>query len=234
MYRVILFVTLTCLVFNISGKLIEEKDPRMELTTKEEEDTTKSLEVISRSSIIDNSPTNHSSKNFSLNTKTDSCSSVKDQRRCLVSVLSRIAKIQVDDNRDSRTWRKSLINNLFDKKNQKYPSNFETKKEHESGLSSGQTQGNCRCNVIQDVYVPEAGKKLPAYACKLHDKIFVLTSERFLEDRRSYFDINVDEETSQHLIVAALKSSKTVHAEKLPVTLVLKNGEDNYRIRKKP
>lgn len=233
MYRVILFVTLTCLVFNISGKLIEEKDPRMELTTKEEEDTTTSLEVISRSSIIDDSPTNHSSKNFSLNTKTDLCSSVKDRYRCLVSVLSRIAKIQVDDNHDSRTWRKSSIKDLFDKKNQKYQSNFEIKKEQESGLSD-QTRANCRCNVIQDVYVPEAGKKLPAYACKFHDKIFVLTSERFLEDRRSYFDINVDEETSQHLNVAVSKQPKTVHAKKLPVTLVLKNGEDNYRIRKKP
>ncbi|XP_047354066.1 uncharacterized protein LOC124950798 [Vespa velutina] len=229
MYRFILFVTLTCLVFNISSKLIEKKDQRMELTTKEEEDTNKSLEVISRSSINDDSPSNHSSKNFSMNTQTDLCSSVKDKRHCLVSLLSRIAKIQVDDDRDLRNWKKSSI-----KKNQKYQSNFETKKEHESGLYTDQTSGNCRCNIVQDIYVPEVGKKLPAYACRLHDKIFVLTSERFFDDRRSYFDIKVDEETSQHLITAASKpSSKTVHTKKLPVTLVLKNGEDNYRIRKK-
>lgn len=230
MYRVILFVTLTtCHVFNISGRLIEEKEPRMVLTTKEKVDTTKSLEVITRSSIIDDTSSNHSSKNFSMNTQTDLCSGVKDKRHCLVSVLSRIAKIRVDDDSsDSRNWKKSSI-----MKSQRYQSNFETRKEHESG-SYGQTRGNCRCNVIQDVYVPEAGKKLPAYACRLHDRIFVLTSERFLEDRRSYFDINVDEETSRHLFVSASKPAKTVHVKKLPVTLVLKNGEDNYRIRKKP
>lgn len=231
MHHIILLITLTCLVFNIGGKSIEEKELRMNITTKEKKDTTKSLEVISRSSVIDDSPSYQSSKNFSSNTKIDLCSGVKDKNRCLVSALSRIAKIRIDENNDPNTLRRSS-EKLSNAKDQKYRSDFEKKKKNEDVLPSW-PQGNCRCYVIEDVYMPEAGKKLPAYACRLYDKIFILTSERFLEDRRSYFDIYVDEEIAKNWIVAASNAVRTVGVKKLPVTLFLKNGENNYRIRNK-
>lgn len=231
MRHIILLVTLTCLVFNIGGKSIEEKESRMNVTTKEKNNTTKSLEMISRSSVIDDPPSYQSSKNFSSNTKIDLCSGVKDKNRCLLSALSRIAKIHIDEDNDSSILRKSS-EKLSNAKDQKYRSDFEREKKNELVLPSW-PQGNYRCYVIEDVYMPEAGKKLPAYACRLYDKIFVLTSERFLEDRRSYFDIYVDEEIAQNWIVAASNAVRIVGVKKLPVTLFLKNGENNYRVRNK-
>ncbi|KAI4494159.1 hypothetical protein M0802_009193 [Mischocyttarus mexicanus] len=195
---------------------------------KENKDTTKSLDVVSRSSVIDDPLDYQSSKNFSSNTKIDLCSGVKDPNRCLVSALSRIARIRIDKNNDPSTLRKSS-EKLSNAEDQKYRSDLEKKKKNELALH----QGNCRCYVIEDVYMPESSKKLPAYVCQLYNKIFFLTSERFLEDRRSYFDIYVNEEMLQNWIVAASNADRTVGVKKLPVTLVLKNHENNYRIRNK-
>ncbi|KAK2578887.1 hypothetical protein KPH14_009752 [Odynerus spinipes] len=230
MVHVTSLVTLMCLVLAVDGKIIGEDGSRTNVTTRNEEETRK-FEIISRSPVIANSSNYQPPKNSSSKTREGGglCSGEKDQRRCLVSALSRIARIQVDEDRDSRNGKKSY-DDLYDKKDQEHRSQGE--RRNELG-SANESRGTCHCNALRDVYVPEIGKELPAYACRFHDRIFVLTSERFLEDRRSYFDIDVDEETSRRLLVTGSKQPRTVRTEILPVTLVLKIGEDNYRIRKK-
>lgn len=226
MVRVISLVALICLVSTIDGKAIDEDGSKRNGTSNEEE-TRRSMATVSRSSIIVDSSHYQPRKNSSSKAGGGAvglCSGEKDQRRCLVSALSRIARIHVDEDREPRDRKQSFVE-LYDKKDR-----AETRNELELSKESRRT---CRCNVLRDVYVPEIDKKLPAYVCRLRDRVFVLTSERFLEDRRSSFDIDVDEETSRRLLASGSKEPRTVRTELLPVTLVLKFGEDNYRIRDK-
>ena len=88
------------------------------------------------------------------------------------------------------------------------------------------------CRAIRDLYIPKVDKKMPAYVCTHGKKGFVISSERFVHDRREYFEVNVDEETFRRLHpMAAGMTTFTSRVSVLPATLVLKQGEDGYSVR---
>nr|XP_033340716.1 uncharacterized protein LOC117228820 [Megalopta genalis] len=88
---------------------------------------------------------------------------------------------------------------------------------------------NVHCKAIRDVYIPEAKQNLPAFVCKFRDKTFVLSSTRFLQDRRLYLDINVDEDIFQNP-KRVRKISRSNEFSVIPALLVLNVPNNDYRI----
>lgn len=88
------------------------------------------------------------------------------------------------------------------------------------------------CDPIDDVFIPAVEKKVPAYICKLHDRQFVISSERFLEEFKNHLEIDVDETTFRRLSVDDGTSVVNSVADVIPVTLTQRRGEEFYGVKK--
>ncbi|KAG7205500.1 hypothetical protein KM043_007482 [Ampulex compressa] len=155
---------------------------------------------------------------------------------CWILALSRIAKVQSADRGDGDRGTKGRAHEArisvgAEKRAGSAPDVFES---HEPvGIGSSKKEGErlrSRCRAIRDVYIPEIGAKLPAYACKLGNRTFVLSSARFLEDRRSRVDVEVDRGVFQEARIGA-KASRSGRFDVVPALLVLKLGDEDYKVR---
>lgn len=88
---------------------------------------------------------------------------------------------------------------------------------------------NVHCRAVRDVYIAEVKRHLPAFACKFGDRTFVLSSERFLQDRRLHLDIRVDEDTLKNIKFAP-KISRSNELNVIPALLILNLANNDYRI----
>lgn len=124
------------------------------------------------------------------------------------TALSKIARIRTADGRSWNAHEEPIM-------------------EEEDGQS--QKPRKFHCQPVQDIFVPKVGKKLPAYACKLGSRRFVLTSERFLQDRRTQVDVSVDDGTFLRLNQQARKD---VASKVIPAELVLNKRTSDYRVKR--
>lgn len=83
------------------------------------------------------------------------------------------------------------------------------------------------CKPIQDTHVPKINKTLPAYMCKLNEKQFVLTSEKFVHDRKSHVDVSIDEATFLRLSKVPANRSEVI-----PAMLVFNKEGNIYGIKR--
>lgn len=169
----------------------------------------------------------------------------EDKELCLIFSLSKIAKVQVATPSKASTNHVSRSNNFDaepkDVKNlktvdketklQKDFRNEERYREDLQDFSKGRGKLSIvRCRAIRDVYIPEVKRDLPAVACKFGNNTFVLSSERFLEDRRLYLDIRIDENIFENIKYAKIKMSRTNQSNTIPALLILNTANNNYRI----
>ncbi|XP_024223050.1 uncharacterized protein LOC105680693 isoform X1 [Bombus impatiens] len=144
---------------------------------------------------------------------------------CLIFSLSKIAKVQVA-NLNQPSTHHSLKSNIFDsvskdarnskineeiKEEGQFRLNFVNRNEDkyfQNSLEKQMKSSNVHCRAIHDVYIPEVKQNLPAFACVFGNNTFVLSSERFLQDRRTYLDIKIEENIFKNIKFAP-KMSRT-------------------------
>ncbi|XP_043591859.1 uncharacterized protein LOC122571782 isoform X2 [Bombus pyrosoma] len=110
--------------------------------------------------------------------------------------------------------------------------NFVNRNEDKYFQNSSEKQmksSNVHCRAVHDVYIPEVKQNLPAFACVFGNNTFILSSERFLQDRRTYLDIKIEENTFKNIKFAP-KMSKTNGFDVVPALLILNRINNNYRI----
>lgn len=157
------------------------------------------------------------------------------KEHCLVLALSRIAKVQVAEYAYHPASREPS-GKVFreQKKSAEHAPGRERQKGDEGSVSressNKRLDGNVHCRATREVYIPEAKKTLPAFICKLGNTTFLLSSTRFLEDRKSYLDLKV-EDTAFQDIGRAAKLPRSNEFNVVPALLVLRNGDNNYRVR---
>lgn len=92
----------------------------------------------------------------------------------------------------------------------------------------GIKQRNIRCYIIpKTAYMPEINEFSLAYACKLENKIFILTSKRFLQEHRNSILVNVDEETLDK-INSPVTDTESGKLRIIPATFSLQVPGFNY------
>lgn len=175
------------------------------------------------------------------NAETEVSSEKKDDHERMIAALSKIAKIQLAEEDSNLSTRRDLMAKIYDAARVRNIASVKSTDEstlvdipfggYLDGGSNGRIeQQNFHCQAIRDVYISDIEEYVPAYACKYGSRTFVLSSKRFLQDRRSSLDVNVDEDT-----LRKLSSSSTVpingRFNVIPATLVLKPGHENYEIR---
>lgn len=169
----------------------------------------------------------------------------EDKELCLIFSLSKIAKVQVASSNKASTHHISRSNNFDvepkDTRNLKINKETKLQKEFDFGNEEryredlqdfSKEQGKSsivHCRAIRDVYIPEVKRNLPAVACKFGNNTFILSSERFLEDRRLYLDIRIDEDIFENIKYAS-KMSRTNESNMISALLVLNTANNNYRI----
>lgn len=165
---------------------------------------------------------------------------------CLIFSLSKIAKVQVASLSQPSTHH-SLISNIFDtvskdgrnskikeeiKEEEQLRLNFVNRNEDKYFQNSSEKQmksSNVHCRAVHDVYIPEVKQNLPALACVFGNNTFILSSERFLQDRRTNLDIKIEENTFKNIKFAP-KMSRINGFDVVPALLILNRINNNYRI----
>ncbi|XP_017886571.1 uncharacterized protein LOC108628873 [Ceratina calcarata] len=164
---------------------------------------------------------------------------------CLIFSLSKIAKVQVATLDNETAMDRSFKSNIFDgvsketgnskineerRDKEEVHSNFGKRNEDNQNSSEIQMKSpNVHCRGIRDVYIPDVQQNLPAFACTFGNNTFILSSERFLQDRRSYLDIKIDQHRLQNIKLTP-KLPKGNRLKAIPVTLILNVIDNGYRI----
>lgn len=149
---------------------------------------------------------------------------------CLIFSLSKIAKIQIASLSEVAAGRgaetKTKDPSVEERKEVylDYPKRTDNLQDTERTKSS-----SVQCRAIRDVYIPEVKQHLPAFACQFGNNRFILSSARFLQDRRSQLDINVNEDTFKN-IKSTPKVSRSNEFNVVPALLVLNTDNNGYRI----
>ncbi|XP_076172527.1 uncharacterized protein LOC143149221 [Ptiloglossa arizonensis] len=153
---------------------------------------------------------------------------------CLILSLSKIANVQVAAP-DRTSPDRSPMAKMFRGASRNTP-NWQvdrTIKENDRNLQDFTKEPtkspNVHCRAIRDVYIPEVKQNLPAYDCKFGNNTFVLSSARFLQDRRQYLDVNVNENTFKTMRFTP-KFSRSNEVNVIPALLVLNVVNNDYRI----
>lgn len=163
----------------------------------------------------------------------------ENKKLCLIFSLSKIAKVQVAASSKASTSRSNNFDNPAPKDVRNLKINKETRRkegfdfgdEDLQNFSNEQGKSSIvHCRAIRDVYIPEVKRNLPAVACIFGNNTFVLSSERFLEDRRLYLDIRIDENVFENIKHNASKMSRSNESNVIPALLVLNTVNNNYRI----
>lgn len=163
----------------------------------------------------------------------------ENKKLCLIFSLSKIAKVQVAASSKASTSRSNNFDNPAPKDVRNLKINKETRQKegfdfgNEDLQNFSMEQGKSsivHCRAIRDVYIPEVKRNLPAVACKFGNNTFVLSSERFLDDRRLYLDIRIDENVFENIKHNASKMSRSNESNVIPALLVLNTANNNYRI----
>lgn len=163
----------------------------------------------------------------------------EDKQSCLIYSLSKIAKVQVAALNRASADRNLKLDN-FNKNSESYEElreedsrvKFLTQNggENLKNFSRKQvTSTNVHCRATRDVYIPEIDQNLPAFACKWRNNTFILSSERFLQDRRLYLEIKIDENGFQNMKLSRETSIVGKH-NALPALLVLNAVTNDYRV----
>lgn len=156
----------------------------------------------------------------------------EDNYKKLIATLSKIAKVQ-STGKDSSTSEQVKVPNVS-VKNGKEPTFLDTKsssRSHYNTSDTGVKQRSVRCYAIpKPAYIPEINEFIFAYACKLKNKIFILSSKRFFEDRRTSVYVSIDDETLDKI------NSPATDAENgklriISTTLALQKPGHNYYVR---
>ncbi|XP_060819154.1 uncharacterized protein LOC132908819 [Bombus pascuorum] len=165
---------------------------------------------------------------------------------CLIFSLSKIAKVQVASLSQPSTHH-SLKSNIFDsvskdarnskineeiKEEGQLRVNFINRNDDKYFQNSSEKQmksSNVHCRAVHDVYIPEVKQNLPAFACVFGNNTFILSSERFLHDRRTYLDVKIEENTFKNIKFAP-KMSRINGFDVVPALLILNRINNNYRI----
>ncbi|KZC05240.1 hypothetical protein WN55_08847 [Dufourea novaeangliae] len=251
--RFFFVVMLTVLIFLGEGRTIQDRIPKFAVVNStpnatyalgNERNNPKIIDLKQLRSKAVNSETfsEHSSEKkptvLSGNNRFKELCPYSSKELCLIFSLSKIAKIQVaTPEQTDRSLKATLVDNTS-----KSVENFhierkmeENKERHYSEdknfLITSKKQikpPNVHCRAIRDVYIPEAKENLPAFACKYGNKTFILSSTRFLQDRRLYLDINVNDSIfkTAKLAPKTAKSNFSV----IPALLVLNAADNDYRI----
>lgn len=172
-------------------------------------------------------------RNFGSSDQSEKKDACPYQRRelCLIHSLSKISNVQFAtlgfDSMDSSTRidpRKNTGNREIGGKANAHRRSSDIKRVDGMEDSSGKHSQppNVRCWAVRDVFIPEIKQTLPTFACKFGQRKFELSSARFLQDRRSRLDVNVDETTFQKI---------GNEFDLIPATLSLGAGDENYKIR---
>ncbi|XP_076639988.1 uncharacterized protein LOC143351846 [Colletes latitarsis] len=158
---------------------------------------------------------------------------------CLIFSLSRIANVRVAVP-DQRSQDRSLKTKMFDvgsrnTGNSQFDRRIKESNENVQDYSKEQIKSpsNVHCKAIRDVYIPEVKQNLPAFGCVLGNNTFIISSARFLQDRRRYLTINVNENTLNN-IKYPQKVSRSNEVSIIPTLLVLNVANDyngDYRIQ---
>ncbi|XP_076752435.1 uncharacterized protein LOC143424325 [Xylocopa sonorina] len=171
----------------------------------------------------------------------------ENKELCLIFSLSKIAKVQVASLSKPLTDHASKLNVFHEASNDAGDSNVDVEtntgmeedrfdfgkrndgKHFQNPSEKEMKSPSVHCRAIRDVYIPEVKQNLPAYACKFGNNTFVLSSERFLEDRRSYLDIRIDEDTVKNIKYTP-KISRSNKFNAIPALLILNVSNNDYRI----
>ena len=166
---------------------------------------------------------------------------------CLIFSLSKIAKVQVATLNQPSTYH-NLKSHIFDntskdarnskinggrREDEQLRSEFinRNKDKYSQNLSERQTKlSSIHCRAVRDVYIPEVKQSLPAFACIFGNNTFILSSERFLQDRRSHLNIRINENTFKNIKTTNSKISKINGVNVIPALLVLNLANNDYRI----
>lgn len=84
------------------------------------------------------------------------------------------------------------------------------------------------CQLIQDVYIPDVQENVPSYKCKFGNRIFLLASKRFQQDRRTNLYVKVNSGNMFRKLYNPGRSLETSRFNIVPAALVLKRGHENY------
>lgn len=168
----------------------------------------------------------------------------EDKELCLIFSLSKIANVQVATSNKASTHHISRSNNFdaaskdvrnlkINKETRRKEFDFGNEERYREDLQNfSEERGKSsivHCRAIRDVYIPEVKRNLPAVACKFGNNTFILSSERFLEDRRLYLDIRIDENIFENIKYTS-KMSRANESNTIPALLVLNTASNNYRI----
>lgn len=152
---------------------------------------------------------------------------------CLIFSLSKIANVHVTDQMD-QSLKPSVLSGAWNE-NFDVDEKLEGNEDHYGRRNFADSSkkdfksSNVHCRAIRDVYIPDAKQKLPAFACKFHNKTFVLSSTRFFQDRRPYLDINLNEDVFKN-VKQSRKISGSNELSVIPALLVLNVPNNDYRI----
>ncbi|XP_076303598.1 uncharacterized protein LOC143221873 isoform X1 [Lasioglossum baleicum] len=155
---------------------------------------------------------------------------------CLIFSLSKIANVHVTDQTD-QSLKSSVLPSAWND-DVGVDEKLEGNEDHYGrGNFAGSSKKdlkspNVHCRAIRDVYIPDAKQKLPAFACKFHNKTFVLSSTRFFQDRRPYLDINLNDDVFKN-VKQVRKISRSNDLSVIPALLVLNVPNNDYRIERR-
>lgn len=170
-----------------------------------------------------------------------------ERKDYLIAALSKIAKVRSFEE-DPALIRRNLMANVYNAardesaylrngisaKNIGALTPLDTKISSYNGISdnsssNGTGQENLYCRAIRDVYIAEIKENVPSYACTSEGKTFILSSKRFLQDRRNSLRVNIDDDTLRKLNdpVTTLTNNRF---NIIPAILILKPGHDDYDI----
>lgn len=164
---------------------------------------------------------------------------------CLIFSLSKIAKVRAAMPSGASSVRELNLN-VFDgawtsakssridgrTKEERTRPRFSERTDDEDSRRFPQRQmklSNVRCQAIRDVYIPEVEHSLPAFACRYGNNTFVLSSPRFLQDRRLYLDLKVNENIFKN-IKPTFKISEEDDFNVVPALLILNINDNDYRV----
>ncbi|XP_078038939.1 uncharacterized protein LOC144471086 [Augochlora pura] len=172
-----------------------------------------------------------SQKKPKLNSFYESCP-YETKQLCLIFSLSRIANIHVaapdqTDRSSKLSVFSSAWNNVGNLNERLRGNGYLDERRMPVTLKKSP---NVHCKAIRDVYIPEAKQNLPAFACKYREKTFILSSTRFLQDRRVYLELNIDEDIFENAN-RVRKISRSNELTMIPALLVLNVPNNDYRVK---
>ena len=190
-----------------------------------------------RISGINNDPVDHencSDKNCSEKGKENARSCPYESKElCLIFSLSKIAKVQIASLSEVAAGRSIEPDTRSDKHSnvaeRRKGIYLDRPKERENENPQRTSSTSVQCRAVRDVYIPEVKQHLPAFACQFGNNTFILSSARFLQDRRSRLEINVNEDTFKS-IKSTSKVSRSNQLNVIPALLVLNTANNDYRI----